>query len=448
MLRKSEKTNYFGYKVEPAQNPFTGIMSFQHFRDETMYNDIVVKPENNFCETEHVECYPIPSYHKDTGREEGYYPDTSVVYIRVLWKEFEPKQGEFNYQLIQDIIDEAKAHNQTLVFRLLPHSTRASDDVPDWLKELIPCPERPDGLRLKDSPTDPLFLKLFANAIKEIAIHFDDDPTLEAFDVSNPGAWGEGELSFLASYKKEDLDEFYQVYIDYFKKTRLICQVSRPDLVRRIGAEREIGWRADGLGSPRHTYEYYPGKIAQFPNLWQTSPISFESYWWLCEWQRQGWDLDEIISITLKWHISSFNPKSMPIPFEWQDKIDYWVSKMGYHYQIDYFKFPEVADKGDELELKLGIDNVGVAPMYYQYPLIVRLVKGDEIHEYATDIDIRTWLPGKSLEKIIYKLPEDINSGDYDIEIGIRMSNAPDLYFCTDAERNGYFYKVGKVKIN
>ncbi len=448
MLRKPDKTNYFGYKAEPHQNPFTGIMSFQHYRDESMYSDIVVKPENNFCETEHVECYPIPSYHEDKGREEGYYPDTSVVYIRVLWKEFEPQRGEYNYALIEDIINKTKAHNQTLIFRLLPHSTRASDDVPDWLKELIDCPERPDGKRIKESPTDPLFLELFGKAIKEIAIHFDNEPVLEAFDVSNPGAWGEGEPWFLENYKPEDLYNFYQIYIDNFKNTRLILQISKPSLIKRFMETRKIGWRADGLGSPRHTYEYYPQKVAEISDLWQTCPVSFESYWWLMEWERQGWDLDEIISTTLKWHISSFNPKSMPIPFAWQDKIDYWVSKMGYHFQIDYFKFPEIAEKGDEIELKLGIDNVGVAPIYYEYPLKVRLVKGEKTVEFTTDIDITKWLPGKNLEKQVVTLPAEIESGEYDIEVGIEMSNAPDLYFCTDAEPDGIYYKLGKIKIN
>ena len=53
---------------------------------------------------------------------------------------------------------------ETVMFRLMPHSTRACDDVPEWLKELMPCPERPDGARVKTSPTDPRYLKLFGKA--------------------------------------------------------------------------------------------------------------------------------------------------------------------------------------------------------------------------------------------------------------------------------------------
>ena len=42
MERLAEKTNYFGYQKEEQQNPFIGFMSFQHFKDEALYSDMVV----------------------------------------------------------------------------------------------------------------------------------------------------------------------------------------------------------------------------------------------------------------------------------------------------------------------------------------------------------------------------------------------------------------------
>ena len=148
MLRKPTCVNNFNYKREERQNPYIGFTSFQHFNGEKLYSDSIVRPENNYTETEAFECYPVSEGVEENGREQGFYPDSSVAYIRVLWKEFEPEQGNYNYKFIEDIIAEAKAHNQTLVFRLMAHSTRACDDVPEWLKKLIPCPERPEGKRI------------------------------------------------------------------------------------------------------------------------------------------------------------------------------------------------------------------------------------------------------------------------------------------------------------
>lgn len=45
MQVKCNKTNYFGYKREEKQNPFIGIMSFQHFRGDPIYSDCVVEPK-------------------------------------------------------------------------------------------------------------------------------------------------------------------------------------------------------------------------------------------------------------------------------------------------------------------------------------------------------------------------------------------------------------------
>ena len=72
------KTNCFEYRVEEGQNPYTGFMSFQHFRGETLYSDIIVKPENKMTETETVECYPISADAMDNGRGEGWYADGRI----------------------------------------------------------------------------------------------------------------------------------------------------------------------------------------------------------------------------------------------------------------------------------------------------------------------------------------------------------------------------------
>lgn len=438
-------TTYFGKRKEEGQNPYIGFTSFQHFRDEALYSDLVVRPENHLTETEHVECYPIPEDVLQNGREEGFYPDSTMAYFRVLWKEFEPEQGTYNYKLIEDLIEKAKEKNQLLIFRLLPHSTRARDDVPDWLKELIECPERPDGARVKDSPTDPLFLELFEHAIRKIGERFDDDPTFYAVDMCLPGAWGEGHNLHL--YSEESLSQLTDTFLEVFPKTNLVAQVSKPWLVHRANEERPVGWRGDGCGSPKHLHEIYPKMIEQMPDIWKRAPISFEAYWWLGEWKRQGWDIDEIIEKTLSWHISLFNGKSLPIPEEWREKVDYWLSKMGYHFAPYSFTLPEEACAGTMVEFELCMENCGVAPIYESIPLQLRLVNEAQSYTFETNIDIRDWFPGKTTQLIYITLPDDLHAGRYDVEIGIVGEDTPRIYFCTDAERRDRYYKIGELSI-
>ena len=188
-------------------------------------------------------------------------------------------------------------------------------------------------MRVKDSPTDPLFIDLFLNAVRKFGERYDSDPTLDAVDISLPGAWGEGYR--LERYPDSIFEQIMDTYLDVFRETQLITQVSRPNLVeyaRKRGVN--VGWRGDGMGEPNHLENIYPEKVMAIADNWKSAPVSFEAYWWLGEWQRQGWDIDCIIRTTLDWHLSSFNAKSIVCPTEWKEKIEAWIRKMGYHFVI------------------------------------------------------------------------------------------------------------------
>ncbi len=438
----------FGYKREVKQNPYIGFTSFQHFRNDELYSDLIVRPENNMTETEHVECYPIPDYVEEKGRAQGYYPDSSVVYIRILWKEFEPKQGQFNYTLIDSVLEKARENDQTVMFRLLPHSTRESDDVPDWLKEIIECPPRPAGVREKAPPKDPKFLEFFGAAIKAFAERYDSDPTLAFMDFSLPGAWGEG--SHVDMFTEEQIHKLVDVFTHNFPNTQLIGQICAPWIVHYANETTPVGWRADCIGKPLLLEITVKKNEASMPDVWKVGHISFESYWWLGEWQRQGWDPKLSIDATLGWHASTFNGKSLPIPWEWKDMVDEWVAKMGYHFVIEEAELPDGAESGKACEVSFTIDNVGVAPLYHYLPLTLRVSKGENVCDILLDVNMREWLPGKHTVKANITLP-DFGAGEYTFALGMggkaNGKEYPVAVFATDAEQKDGFAILGTVKV-
>ncbi len=438
---------FYRYKKESKQNPYVGFTSFQHFRNDKLYSDLIVLPENNMTETEHVECYPVPDYVEENGRAQGYYPDCSVVYIRILWKEFEPKQGEYNYPFIDDIFRKARENDQTIMFRLLPHSTRESDDVPDWVKEQIECPARPVGERVKDTPTDPKFLDFLGAAMKAFGERYDDDPTLAFVDVSLPGAWGEG--SHVDVFTKEQIKAYVDIYTDTFKNTCLIGQIGSPWIVNYMNEQAPVGWRADCIGMPRLTFERVPELQAEMSNVWEKGHVSFEAYWWLGEWKRKDWDLDKIIAQLQDWHASTFNAKSLPIPWAWKKSVDEWIAKMGYHFVIDEVTLPDNAKAGEEVSVRFTVDNVGVAPLYHHLPLLLRVKKGKQTQDFVLDVDIRKWFPGKHTETVSVRLPE-FGGGKYAFMLGIggevEGKKYPTAVFATNAKQKDGFALLGKVK--
>ena len=446
MKRKQTQQKLFQLSKERVKNPYIGFTSYQKFRGDPLNSDIVVDPTKNMTETERLECYPVSPDLDQHGDGQGFHPGTEVAYIRILWKEFEPERGQYNYALIEDILEKAKAHGQTVMFRLMPHSTRESDDVPEWLKSIIECPARPAGKRVKDSPADPLFLQYFGEAIAKIGERFDDDPTLDVVDISLTGAWGEGHK--LSSYPQEALEKLMDVYINSFKNTKLVSQVQASDLFQYVSEKRPCGYRADGIGNDQLLLYHYPKAIEKAPSdAWKYAPVSFESFWWLGEWARKDWDIDDIIERTLRWHISTFNAKSLPAPFEWQEKIERWLDKMGYHFALRSFKYPTAADRGDVLKLSFIIENRGVAPIYNSIPLKIRLFNDKKSYVFTTDVDIRKWLPGDNFERIEIALPGDVEYGDYDIEMSVSDDGKPTINFEMQADRNGDYYKIGEITL-
>lgn len=428
----------FNYAREKRQNPWTGFTSFQHFRNDELYSDLVVRPENNMTETEHVECYPVPEYVEEKGREQGYYPDCSVVYIRILWKEFEPDEGEYNYAFIEDILQKARDNGQTVMFRLMQHSTRESDDVPDWLKEKIECPARPVGMRVKECPSDPEFLTCFGRAVKAFADRFDSDPTLAFMDISLPGAWGEG--SHIKLFAEEQVRAFADIYTESFKSTLLIGQARPPWLMEHFWQSAPVGWRADCMG-PEHCYVQLKPSAEAMGDTWKFGHVSFESYWWLGEWQRKGWDIDLILQRMLDWHVSTFNAKSLPIPFEWKDKIDAFVDKMGYHFTLREAEVGECR-AGAKTSVTLKIENVGVAPIYKALPLYIKLKNSEGETLFKTDVDIRDWLPGE--HPVTAEFTVDA-AGEYELQLGIGGGDEPSVCFANDVKYDGDFAVLGTV---
>ena len=429
-----------------VRNPYIGFTSYQRFRGDPLFSDVVVRPENNLTETERTECYPV-SAEATLMREgeEGFYPDTEVAYIRILWKDFEPQRKQYDYPLIADILQKAKAKGQTVMFRLMPHSTRAGDDVPDWLKEMIPCPERPQGKRVKESPSDPLWLRLFGEAIEAIGAAFDDDPTLDVVDISLSGAWGEGHR--LSDYPKEEIEALADTYARAFPHTRLIGQVAAPWLCNDLNALHPCGWRGDGTGETKHMNVFYPAAAEAMPDLWKKAPVSFESYWWLGEWDRQGWDIDDIIEKTLSWHISTFNGKSFPIPEKWREKTEYWLSKMGYHFHLGEACYPGTATAGDSLHFRLKVVNRGLAPIYNDIPLRVRLRGEGNEYLFTTDVDLKKWLPGEHEVLFDLALPDCMQAGVYDAAITLSGEDTPVVRWETQGTWEGAYFSLGRIEI-
>ena len=420
------------------KNPHKGFTTFQRFGGDKLN-------ENWSVQTGWM-MEQLPDTEDIYIGEVNNYPDTSIAYFRVPWRRIEKNEGEYDLEYIDEILSTAEARGQKVMFRFPPHAARPGVlDLPKWFREKLGIPEREVGD--KASPDHPLFYELYAKFIRKMGEHIDGDSRVTAVDMSLLSAWGEQDG--IENLSEEKWKLLVDAYMQSFKKTPISAQFNHLPSIEYANTYRPIGARADCLGNMKwHMFALYPKFFNTMDKLWEKAPIAFEVCWVVKHWLDMDWNIDFIIEQSLKWHITSFNAKSVAIPAELKEKCEEWIKKMGYRYSINRVEYPSCALKGDSLEIVLNIENSGVAPIYHEYPFVLRLKGENETYTFNTNIDLTAVLPGEYTFKEIIDLPKEIKAGEYLLEAGI--GNDDDrVYIATDSpENNGYNVISGVIKIS
>jgi hypothetical protein len=424
-------------------NPGIGFMTFQRFNGDTLNTG-----------TSWTEGFPIDYQDFDGNLSNKDHPNTSLAYFRVYWKFIEPEQGRYRWDLIDNALKTARSRGQSLLLRIAPYGTGPERDVPDWYRKMIGKEENLPDPKWQTDPEDPLYVKYFGGMIRGLGARYDNNPDLESVDVAMLGAWGEGAGVELLT--EETRHALVDCYLEGFPNTHLIMLLTDEKTNGYGLSNRNVGWRVDCLGdmggfSPTwcHMLDYYPQAIIQIgmQDAWEKAPVSLEVCWVMQHWKDMGWDVDYIIDQSLKWHISSFNGKSSPVPEEWWPQVNNWLKKMGYRFVLRKFTYPETITQGESLVFTSWWENKGVAPCYHRFPLSLRLSKDGQSVILHTEADIRTWLPGDALYDSEVLIPDHLESGEYDLSLAIMDKNGkqPKVKLAINGKDEEGWYKMGKV---
>ena len=378
------------------------------------------------------------------------YPETTLHYVRIYWRFFEPQEGQYQFDLFDKEFQYAEERGQKVLIRLMPYGEYNRLALPEWVEN-----------QLKDKPLDyfnyrsfhfedDVYIDRFSDAILALGSRYNGDPRLDMVDMAIYGAWGEGMGSRRLS--NQTVDRIIKAYVDAFPDTPISGLIEEPRIILRANRYRPVGWRADCLGDMRgtnadpasfrsshalnklsglpriddpedsptcHMLDWYPRYSRELLDLWKKAPVSFESCWTMDCWKDNGWDLDYIIEESLKWHVTNFNPKSHSIPKEWMSASNEWIRKMGYDYQLRYIETPTKARPGDSLFIGMWMENMGVAPVYHPYWLGIRLKNDHGETLMLTNADARNWLPGDNYWDGTVRLPVDIAPGHYSMQAAL-----------------------------
>src|SRR5580693_8321735 len=101
--------------------------------------------------------------------------------------------------------------------------------------------------------------------------------------------------------------------------------------------------------------EVYPQQVmrAGIQDVWQRSPVSLEVCSTVAGWKEKAYDLDYILEQALRWHVSSVNIKSAPIPSEWKSQFETFQKKIGYRFILRRLEYSKVAVPGTMMPIHM-----------------------------------------------------------------------------------------------
>ncbi|MBW7998334.1 MAG: DUF4832 domain-containing protein [Candidatus Glassbacteria bacterium] len=436
-------------------NPGIGFMTFQRFNGDTL---------NAGSGWTEAEAIVYQDFDGDLTNPD--YPAASTAYFRVYWKFLEPEEDKYNWDIIDKALKTAAERGQTLLLRIAPYGSGPERDVPGWVRELFGKEEKPEEkkyYRWRVDADDPRYIEHFTDMVHDLGDRYDGHPDLELVDMSLVGYWGEGAGSAVLQDKTRK--RLVDAYLDAFKKTHKVMLLT-DEKTNKYGREKgNVGWRVDCIGDLgfwakdpggwTHMWDYYPQGIIDFgmADAWKTAPVTLEICGTLLNWRdKQGYNLEQVRYIfdqSLKWHISSFNAKSSAVPPEWWPEVNRWLNKMGYRFVLRRISYPDKVRPHGKLGFRTWWENKGVAPIYREYTLALRMVGKNRTEEFYFDEDMRGWLPGDIIWNDAAFLPVDMPEGDYELQIGIldKRTRKPAVQIAIEGRRSDGWYPLGKIAV-
>ena len=429
-------------------NPGMGITTFQRFNGDAL------NPRFDWSERG-------PETELQQAATNPEFPDSSIAYLRWYWDAIEPAHGDFRWNIIDLALKEAREHHQKLAIRLMPYAgiEGSIEPLPAWYRNSgarrANKPTDKDGSIWQPDFSDPLYLKYWGELVAAAGKRYDGNPYLDSVDISSIGYWGEGWSPYMPPFPVQK--KLIDIWLKAFPHTHLLMNFAEQRALT-YGTEHGAGWRFDCLGdmsvansrSPE-MLDLYPEQIvhAGIQNVWQHSPVSMETCGTPWSWKKQGFDVSYILSEALRWHVSSVNLKSSPIPPDWKDKFEHFERRMGYRFALRRLEYPKTVRPGEMMPIHMWWVNEGVAPIYREYWLAVELRSANGTAIIRVPANIQEWLPGDAMVDDSLYVPDNLAPGTYQFRVAMLdpRTHLPAIRFGIQGRQPDGWYNMGFLTI-
>jgi len=420
---------------------------------------------------------------------DGYNQPYSMLYARLFWAQVEPDKNQFAWNTFEK---EWQFHmatgNKKIILRVVldnpgEHLPGMDRDIPDWLYQQIEGSgiyyytegqgDTDIGNGFSPDYKHPELIKEHERFISALGERYNNDPRIAFLQIGSLGHWGEWHTW------PEGTGDFppYSIaaqYIEHYHNAfpNKLLLIRRP--VQYNSQEFSLGVYNDVIGndSPGSTPMWLAmisdGYTSEWdgathlpltPDWWHRAPSGGElathpdgvEYW--LEGDNFSITLQHIMNGHTSW-VGPSCPVKIPDSERYQAEIDQMLKTMGYRFIITQVQYPTTAKAGTVLPIICTIENQGIAPIYYNWPLEISIINNKGHIAYTqimSHIDIRKWLPGEREEKIHIVLPSYLASGQYSFAFALLdpTLHTPAIEFAIDQSlrRKDGRYVLGEFAI-
>ena len=375
----------------------------------------------------------------EQNRRAENYPQCSIAYFRFYWSKLEPQEGRYNFELIDSLLEKARQKDQDLALRFMPTSAADSyEGTPKWYMEKAKgyWYKKYDRKGWAPEHNDPYFLAKQQELVSAFGQKYSGHRNIVRMEIGSVGFWGEWHMSHtepvLPMISEENAVKVIDMYLKYWDRTPLSMLIGYvPGL--RYAVSKGTGWRADSLGdygyfSPTwcHMFDAYPQQLrdANAWDAWKKGPVAFEPPGSMQDLDKtvpeKGGGYDNMWNKALEWHGSAFNAKSRSIYTHQVPSIERFLKKCGYRFVLRRVVLPRTQSaKQRYLPIAVVIENAGVAPIYKDCVLAVKLTGGSRTLVLKAQAKVSEWLPGRHQIDENMALPAVLGTGNYAVSIGL-----------------------------
>lgn len=396
--------------------------------------------------------------------------DVTLAYILIKWSDLEHQKGVYDFETIEDRFHfkDWKSKNTRLILRLVcdyPEDQKGNMTIPRWLYEEMggdgQLYDNNYGIGFAPNYSNEIFIAAHERVVKALANRYNEDPYVAYIQLGSVGHWGEWHVNFGKGINKlpkaDILEQYVQPYIDTFTNKKLL--IRRPTV---ISSGNNFGLYNDVLGDKDETdiwldrvangyvTEQTDEELPGMPVFWKTAVSGGEiSSNNPLEYYLEE-NFDETYRELTESHTTFLGPKA-PYGFEkgckFQENMNKMTADMGYCFTINHMILENLYKRKD-LKLTLSWENIGIAPIYQNWPVCISIV-GSDGKEYAKEIadsNMTEWVSGTYKVKYIIKGTKNLTKGDYKILVSILdpITNEPGIALALDDEVKDMVYLIGE----